>query len=196
MAATLTRRDPDEVREGDVYDPDKPEPEFLFEVVDDFVVRKTVGAREIRIANILNNLLMRVVAKKRVGAVYVELGYELPNTNRARRKPDVSVLSFDRWPADREFPPGDFIPAAPDLAVEVISPHEKVRTTTRKLREYFRGGVRVVWLVQPEVEQVHVYTSIKDVSILTRDEVLTGDPVVPGFRLTVADLFALRASAV
>jgi Uma2 family endonuclease len=192
MPATVRRKT---VRDGDVYTPDGPEPEFLFEVIDGLVERKTVGAHEVGIANMLKDLLTPVVTERRDGRVYVELGYDLPKTNHARRKPDVSVLSFKRWPAEKRFPKGDFIPAAPDLAVEVISPHEKVSTTNRKLRDYFRGGVRVVWLVLPEAEQVHAYTSVKDVTILTRDDVLTGDPVVPGFRIPVAALFAVRASA-
>jgi Uma2 family endonuclease len=189
MAATLRRR---AVRDGDEYDPDGPEPEFLFEVVDGLVVRKTVGAREIRIANLLKDLMTPVAVKHRIGNVYIELGYDLPNTGHARRKPDVSVLSFKRWPADKPFPKGDFIPAAPDLAVEVISPHEKNQTTLRKLREYFRAGVRTVWLVLPETEQVYVYSSVKDVRIVDRDDDLTGDPVVPGFRLPIAALFVPR----
>jgi len=192
MAATLRRR---AVRDGDVYDPDGPEPEFLFEVIDGLVERKTVGAHEIRIANRLYTAILPALTGSASGEAFVELGYELPKTNHARRKPDVSVLSYHRWPVKKPFPKGDFIPAAPDLAVEVISPHEKVRTTTRKLREYFRGGVRCVWLVQPEAEQVHVYTSIKDVTILTRDDILDGGPVVPGFRIPVANLFAVAASA-
>jgi Uma2 family endonuclease len=191
MAVILRKRT---VRDGDIYDPDGPKPNFLFEVVDDLVVRKTVGAREIHIANMIKDLMAPLVAGQRIGRVYVEIGYELPNTKRARRKPDVSVLSFTRWPFDKPIPKGDFLPVAPELAGEVISPHERVRTTTRKIREYFRGGVKVVWLIQPEPEQVHVYTSPKDVTILTRDDTLTGEPVVPGFKVAVADLFVPRAS--
>jgi len=194
MPATLNQLQEEEVRDGDVYDPLGPEPEFLFEVVDGLVVRKTVGAREIRIANLLSNLMTPIVASNRIGVVYIELGYDLPNTNHARRKPDVSVLPFDRWPAEREFPPGDFVPVAPDLAVEVISPHEKSRTTSRKIREYFQAGVRTVWVIYPETEQVHIFSSLKEIQILTREDTLTGEPVVPGFQIPVSKLFFPQAT--
>jgi Uma2 family endonuclease len=58
-----------------------------------------------------------------------------------------------------------------------------------KVREYFAAGVQQVWHVLSNVEQVHVYTSPTAVRILTRADELTGDPVVPGFRLPPADLF-------
>ena len=44
-------------------------------------------------------------------------------------------------------------------------------------------GVQLVWVVYPSVEQVHVYSSPTSVRILTRADELSGDPVVPGFRL-------------
>src|SRR4051794_20853239 len=87
------------------YDPDGPEPEFLYEVIDGFVVRKTVGASEVRLANRLDKLLAPVLAASGFGESYTELGYELPNGGPSR-KPEVSVLSYGRWPQDRPFPKG------------------------------------------------------------------------------------------
>ena len=51
------------------------------------------------------------------------------------------------------------------------------------------AGVRQVWQVYSNVEQVWVFTSPTAVRVLTRADELTGDPVVPGFRMPVADLF-------
>lgn len=170
------------------YDPNGPEPEFLFEVIDGFVVRKTVGVSEVRLANRLEQLLSPVLKACGFGEAYVELGYELPNGGPSR-KPDVSVLSFDQWPKDRPFPKGDFLPVAPELGVEVVSPHETSRATAAKIRDYFRGGVRVVWVIFPNVEQVPVYTSPSAVRILTKADDLTADALFPGFRLPLAELF-------
>ena len=53
----------------------------------------------------------------------------------------------------------------------------------------FRSGAKSAWVVLPNVEQVFVFTSPTAVRILTRADDLTGDSVIPGFRLPVADLF-------
>ena len=170
------------------YNPDAPEPEFLFEVIDGYVVRKTVGAKEIDLAWELAESLAAFVRAAGFGRCRTELGYELPGS-RARRKPDVSVLSHQRWARDLPFPPGDFVPVAPDLAVEIVSPHELADTVFTKVDQYFAAGVTAVWVVLPRHERVYVYSSPTRVHILSRGDDLTGDPVVPGFRLPLADVF-------
>lgn len=170
------------------YDPTAEEPEFTFEVIGDYIVRKTVGARETRLANVLHNALSPVVEAAGLGRSFVGLGYTLPGGGR-RPKPDVSFLSEARWPAGREFPPGDFVPVVPELAVEVISPHELADAMLGKVEQYFRAGVSAVWLVLPRVGRVYCYSSPADIRVFSRGDDLTGDPVVPGFRLPLADLF-------
>ncbi|MBX9581245.1 MAG: Uma2 family endonuclease [Gemmataceae bacterium] len=169
------------------YDPTAPEPEFTFEVVDGLVVRKPVGAKEFDIATRLHNALIPVLAASGFGRSYPGLGYALPGGRG--RKPDVSVLSFARWADGHLFPPGDFVPVVPELAVEVISPREKTHATLAKVQEYFAAGVSAVWLVFPNIQQVYCYDSPTAVRVLSRADELAGDPVVPGFRLAVADLF-------
>jgi len=170
------------------YDPTGPEPEFLFEVIDGFIVRKTVGAREIRIASTLHQHLSAFVAAARLGLTFQELGYDLPGGG-TRRKPDVSFLSESRWPRSRPFPPGDFIPAAPELAVEVVSPSELAYVMFSKVEQYFRAGVLAVWLVIPHTQRVYAFESATSIRVLSPTDDLTGDPVVPGFRLPLAELF-------
>ena len=170
------------------YDPFAQEADFLFEVIDDFIVRKTVGAKEIRISSTLHEYLAPFVRANGVGRAFHELGYDLPGGG-PRRKPDVSFLSESRWPRNREFPLGDFVPTMPELAVEVISPHELAHVMFAKLEQYFRAGVSAVWLILPHTQRVYCYDSPTAVRILTRDDELTGDPAIPGFHMPVAHLF-------
>jgi Uma2 family endonuclease len=79
------------------------------------------------------------------------------------------------------------------LAVEVVSPYDLAHAVVAKVQEYFRAGVKVVWQVWPNVEQVHAYSSPTAVRILTRGDELTGAPVIPGFRMALADLFPAPA---
>lgn len=159
----------------------------LFELVDGEIVRKTVGAAEIAIANLLNEALTDAVRAAKCGRTYVEMGFAMANGNG--RKPDVAFVSYLTWARNRRIPPGDYMPVAPDLAVEIVSPNELTMATVYKVQEYFESGVKQVWVVFSNIEQVHCYTSPTSVRILTKADPLTADPLVAGFRISVADLF-------
>ncbi|NOT61681.1 MAG: Uma2 family endonuclease, partial [Acidobacteria bacterium] len=58
---------------------------------------------------------------------------------------------------------------APDLAVEIVSPNDLFENVKSKLRDYFAAGVREVWLVEPQIQTVTVYTSPTHNHILTED---------------------------
>jgi Uma2 family endonuclease len=58
-----------------------------------------------------------------------------------------------------------------------------------KVAEYFHAGVERVWVVLPYQEHVYVYESPTRVRILTRTDVLQGEPILPQFRLPLAELF-------
>ena len=59
----------------------------------------------------------------------------------------------------------------------------------RKRREYFAGGTRLVWQVYPATRRVRVYTTVDAFVELTEDDTLEGDPVLPGFTLSVRRWF-------
>ena len=158
-----------------------------YELVDGEIVRKTVGAAEIAIANLLKEALADAVQAAKCGRTYVEMGFTMASGNG--RRPDLAFVSYQTWARNRRIPPGDYMPVAPDLAVEIISLNELALAAQYKVQEYFESGVKQVWVVFPNIEQVYCYTSPTNVRILTRSDELTADPLVPGFRLAVADLF-------
>jgi Uma2 family endonuclease len=77
----------------------------------------------------------------------------------------------------------------PRLAVEVLSPSDKYVKVLSKVMDYLRGGVDLVWVVDPETRSVMVHRNEKNPSELKGDAELTGDEVLPGFRCRVADFF-------
>jgi Uma2 family endonuclease len=103
------------------------------------------------------------------------------------RSPDVSVMRTERLP-DGKAPIG-FIDGAPDLAVEIVSPSEKVGELLTKMAEYFESGTQEVWLLFPERKQVHRYRADMVVEVLNEDDTLEGAPLLPGFSVRVGDLF-------
>ena len=59
--------------------------------------------------------------------------------------------SFDRWPIDRPMSPTDEAwDVVPDLAVEVTSPIDLAEDLLHMVAEYFKAGVRMVWVVYPD----------------------------------------------
>lgn len=165
-------------------DPDK----RAVEVVRGTEVEKKMGAFETGLANDLNRALAAHVWANQLGQSHVGMEIELTAVG-TKRKPDVIFVSYQTWPRGQRIPPDAWWAVVPDLAVEVISPFDLGHAVIAKVQEYFLAGVRLVWQVWPNVEQVHVYSSPTAVRILTTADELTGDPVIPGFRMPVADLF-------
>jgi Uma2 family endonuclease len=102
------------------------------------------------------------------------------------RGPDLAYFAESR-------PYGDMNPkfaeGTPTLAVEVLSPTDRIGKVTRRINELLKSGIRLVWLIDPEARDVTVYRSGHDPYPLTDAEELTGDDVLPAFRCRVADFF-------
>lgn len=55
--------------------------------------------------------------------------------------------------------------------------------------EYLRTGVRLVWEVDPDFQTVRVHQPDQEPVMFNRKQTITGDDVLPGFEVSVADLF-------
>jgi Uma2 family endonuclease len=116
--------------------------------------------------------------------------FHLPAPINRDRRPDVAFVSYERWGKDRPMPATDDAwDVIPNLAIEVVSPTNRVEELEQKIAEYFRAGVQLVWVVHPTRSKVHVYQSPTQITVLSKNDVLDGGMVVPGFRLVLAELF-------
>ena len=115
----------------------------------------------------------------------------LDPVEQLERRPDLAFVSYERWARNRPVPRTPAWDVIPDLVIEVISPSNSASGVLIKVGEYFRHGVREVWVVYPLEEQVYLYRSPTSVRVLTRSDLLesTGSPA----RLPVAARAALRA---
>lgn len=77
---------------------------------------------------------------------------------------------------------------APDLAVEVLSPDDRMSEVLGKLRFYLTYGVRLVWLIDPQNRTVTMMTSPNEAHILGEDGMLDGGEVLPGFSCAVQEI--------
>jgi Uma2 family endonuclease len=102
--------------------------------------------------------------------------------------PDVSFISWDRWP--KQPLPRRPIPAlVPDLAIEVLSETNTPKEMDDKLMKYFQAGVRLVWHVDPETHTAKAFTGPMVVTEIGEGGVLDGGEVLPGFQLSLRELF-------
>jgi Uma2 family endonuclease len=142
---------------------------------------------EARVVRTILLLLGTFVLQRRLGEVFgPDLGYEL--TPHRVRAPDVSFVSAEKLVAYGN--PQEFAKVVPDLAVEVISPEVKYSYLQRKIRDYFEAGVRLLWIIDPQMQTVTVYHSPLDLRILTAADALPSEEVLPGFSCPVAELLA------
>ncbi|MCS6872071.1 MAG: Uma2 family endonuclease [Anaerolineae bacterium] len=109
--------------------------------------------------------------------------------------PDIALFEkaqFAAWRA--QTPDADSRPVAlvPALVAEVLSPHDRHSDVARKVQRYLALGVRLIWIVDPQVSQVTVYRrGSNQATLLSYDDALTADDLLPGFCLPLAQFFAL-----
>lgn len=160
----------------------------LYELVDGTLVEKAVGLRESFLAAALIGILRAFVIPRNLGLVSGPDG-TMRLFPGLVRMPDVAFISWDRFP-DRRVPEEPIPDLAPDLAIEVLSASNTPKEMARKRREYFKAGVRLVWMVDRKARTVAVYTSPDQFVTLDESQTLDGGDVLPGFALPLRDLFA------
>jgi Uma2 family endonuclease len=180
--------------EQEVVDLPVIEPDEDYEVVDGVIVEEPpLGAYESRMANRLAKTIYLFDPPGNLGEVVIEILFILKHTPSLRRKPDVAFVSRERWPVGRSMGSEAAWDVIPDLAVEFTSPTDLIRDLMDKIEEYFRAGVRQVWVIYPRHRKVYAYESPTSVRILSEGDELDGGVVLPGFRLSLSDLFELKA---
>jgi Uma2 family endonuclease len=100
--------------------------------------------------------------------------------------PDVGYISYKRMP--ELLSEDGYVPTAPDLAVEVISPTDTKRNLTTKLADYLAAGT-VVWLVDPDEKQIDVCVPNEAVKNYKLEDTLDGGKVLEGFSLPLKKVF-------
>lgn len=160
----------------------------LCELVEGTLVEKAMGYEESGVAGLIITALNIFIRPRKLGVVTGEAGpFEL--LGGLVRYPNVAFTSWARFPG-RKRPKAPVPRLAPDLAVEVLSKSNTAAEIKRKLGEYFGAGVRLVWVVDPRKRTVRVHTSVDQSVLLEEGQSLDGDDVLPGFTLSLKDLFA------
>ena len=97
------------------------------------------------------------------------------------RRPNLAYLTRSKIQTEDE--------SVSEFVIEIISPTDNYLKVKKKLREYFKAGVRVVWQIIPEEQSVHVFTSPTQVTICEGETLCSAAPVVPDFQIPAKDIF-------
>lgn len=174
--------------------PPTDKPDVLYEFVDGlWKEAPPMGALATLLASFLVEEMGRHSRANKLGLVMAETLFRIAPDGLSRR-PDVAYVSWDRWPYKvplEEDPPA--FDVVPNLAVEVNSPTNTFDQVLDKVKEYCFAGTELVWVVAPRQRLVYAYKAPDETTIFSEKNELDGGKVLPGFKLSVAALFAASA---
>ncbi len=150
------------------------------------VVREPPGYKHGRVAADLAFELMRYVEEHDLGQILAsETGFKIKSDPDTVRAPDTAFVHRDRVPQPE---PLGYAELAPDLVVEVLSPNDRPGEVLAKVGDWLNAGARIAWVVDPNARRVRVYRADGSETVVSEDEALNGEDVVPGFRIVVASI--------
>jgi Uma2 family endonuclease len=109
---------------------------------------------------------------------------------RASRVPDISVYTWDRVPRDANGDIANVFTTPPDIAIEILSPGQSVPRLIQRCLRLLRDGSRIVLLLDPEDLAVMDFRDGAMQNVLRGSDVVDLEPVIPGLKLTVDEIFA------
>ena len=150
------------------------------------VVREPPGWRH---GSVTMNLALRLGRHIEVtGAgqlLAAETGFTLFRSPDTVRAPDIAFVRRERLP---EPIPDTYPELAPDLVVEVLSPHDRPGEVLGKVGDWLEAGARLVWVIDPVRRVARIYRADGTEIKLAETESLDGEDVLPGFNCGVATI--------
>ncbi len=152
------------------------------------VVREPPGTRHGAIAANLTCLLGDFVRRHGLGVVFAQdTGFKITSDPDTVRAPDVAFVARER--ADR-IPARGYAELAPDLLAEILSPDDPPAEVLAKVADWLAAGTKLVWLVDPQRSEVHIYRQDGSLLVLRENDALGGENLLPGFTCAVKDVFS------
>ncbi len=181
----------------------------LDRLTDDEFFQFCADHRDLRIErNAQHQIVIMPPTNSETGASNSELGRQLANWNVDRNlgltfdssagftlptgamlSPDASWIAWPRWEALAADDRRGFARICPDFVVELLSPSDRISDTMRKMEDWLAAGAQLAWLIAPASETVFIFAPGQPLrSIQSFDQLLSGDPLLPGFTLELRRL--------
>lgn len=150
------------------------------------VVREPPGGWHGHLSLRLGFLLGQHVYPRRSGMLFgQDTGFLIERDPDTVRAPDLAFVRAERT---KDVARRGFVPFAPDLAVEVLSPSERPGEVLEKVAAWLRAGTSLVWVIDPDRSIAHVHRADGTIAIVREDEALNGEDVLPGFACALSDV--------
>lgn len=151
-------------------------------------VMSPAGGQHGRIAMRIGSMLEQHVRANRVGQVFAaETGFLLSRNPDTVRAPDVAFVHRHRY--ERLTETEGYLPLAPDLVIEVVSPSDAFSEIEKKVQAWLGYGCRTVLVVDPAMQCIRVHRDREAIDVYGVDDDLELNDAVPGWRLSVAEVF-------
>jgi Uma2 family endonuclease len=104
------------------------------------------------------------------------------------RGPDISYYIDAQTAADME---RGYAESPPRLAVEVLSPHDRINPMMQRVGELLHAGVGMVWVVDPEARDISLCQSGREPRLFSTEDTVSAEEILPDFACPVTQIFDL-----
>ena len=115
-----------------------------------------------------------------------ETGFVIERDPDTVRAPDLAFLASDRSPSS---PHPGYRDGTPTIAVEIISPSDRLTDVMQKADQWLNAGCQSVWLIDPQRKKATICRLVeKQLQATDTDEIVEPE-LLPGFTLDTATLW-------
>ena len=165
-----------------------PETRPAFEYVKGVVTQKVAPqGRHVFLQLNFANLVNSVTQPPKLALALPELRTTYGGLSRV---PDVAIYLWHRIPRSPNGEIADRFTEPPDIAVEIVSPGQTATDLVSKCIWYVKNGVKIALIADPDERTVLRFRPDALPDALTGDDRIDLDEVLPGFELTVNELFS------
>lgn len=151
------------------------------------IVREPPGTYHGLVQSRLNFLVAAFVHERKLGAVFgQDTGFRIASDPDTVLAPDLAFVRHERLSL---IAPRGYAALAPDFIVEILSPDDRPGEVLGKIGQWLNAGVALAWVIDPARRVGQVYRADGSAAAVPADGKLDGEDVLPGFTLTLSELF-------
>jgi Uma2 family endonuclease len=148
------------------------------------------GSEHGRIAGRIFLRLAVHVEQHALGVTYAaETGFRIAESPDTVRAPDAAFVSRQRLEAVA--PTSGYLPLAPDLVVEVVSPRDSFSSVEAKAADWLKAGCQVVLVADLSNLTIHVYEPGAEIRLLRSGDRFSAGSICGGWNLDVDEAFGV-----
>jgi len=136
----------------------------------------------------LAELFGQFARPRKIAVTFTELR---ATSGRRSYVPDLSIVRWPRLTVDASGEITNEFSDIPDLAIEIVSPDQSVTALVRHCLWYVANGAAVALLIDPADKSVLSFRPNQVTGSLADSDRIELDDVLPGFELTVQQVFDL-----